>query len=85
MVRAQIVIASLISGGCRVCRNDCDPQCTGFVDRDAFVRGMWRIDEELRRAQLARRTSALTAASSQRIPHRPLPPPRPQGVTRLLM
>ncbi|KAG6376265.1 hypothetical protein JVT61DRAFT_2241 [Boletus reticuloceps] len=65
--------------------NDCDPQCTGFVDRDAFVRGMWRIDEELRRAQLARRTSALTAASSQRIPHRPLLPPRPQSATRLLI
>ncbi|KAF8136487.1 hypothetical protein EV363DRAFT_1294103 [Boletus edulis] len=65
--------------------NDCDPQCTGSVDRDAFVRGMWRIDEELRRAQLARRTSALTAASSQRIPHRPLLPPRPQGATRLLI
>ncbi|KAH0830686.1 hypothetical protein J3R83DRAFT_2141 [Lanmaoa asiatica] len=65
--------------------DDCDPQCTGFVDRDAFVRGMWRIDEELRRAQLARRTSALTAASSQRIPHRPLPPPRAQSTTRLLI
>ncbi|KAG8217630.1 hypothetical protein J3R82DRAFT_5783 [Butyriboletus roseoflavus] len=65
--------------------SDCDPQDTGFIDREAFVRGMWRIDEELRRAQLARRTSALTAASSQRIPHRPLPPPRPQGTTRLLI
>ncbi|KAF8559696.1 hypothetical protein OG21DRAFT_1502924 [Imleria badia] len=65
--------------------NDCDPQCTGFVDRDAFVTGMWRIDEELRRTQLARRTSALTAASSQRIPHRPIPPRRPQGTTRLLI
>ncbi|KAG1903834.1 uncharacterized protein F5891DRAFT_1208489 [Suillus fuscotomentosus] len=51
--------------------NDCDPSSTGFLDREAFVKGMWRIDEELRRAQLTRRTSALSAASSQRIPHRP--------------
>ncbi|KAG9318605.1 hypothetical protein JVU11DRAFT_698 [Chiua virens] len=65
--------------------NGCDPQCTGLVDRDTFVKGMWRIDEELRRAQLARRTSALTAASSQRIPHRPLPLPEAQHTTRLLI
>ncbi|KAG1877695.1 hypothetical protein DFJ58DRAFT_3515 [Suillus subalutaceus] len=51
--------------------NDCDPSSTGLLDREGFVKGMWRIDEELRRAQLARRTSALSAASSQRIPHRP--------------
>ncbi|KAF9227784.1 hypothetical protein BS17DRAFT_746573 [Gyrodon lividus] len=65
--------------------NDCDPQATGSLDRDAFVKGMWRIDEELRRAQLARRTSALTVASSQRIPHRPLPPPRTSSTSRLLI
>ncbi|KAL4067749.1 hypothetical protein V8B97DRAFT_2015845 [Scleroderma yunnanense] len=53
--------------------NECDPQQTGSLDRDAFAQGMWRIDEELRRAELARCTSALSAASSQRIPHRPLP------------
>ncbi|KAG1754349.1 hypothetical protein EDB19DRAFT_1968762 [Suillus lakei] len=51
--------------------NDCDPSSTGLLDREAFIKGMWRIDEELRRAQLTRRTSALSAASSQRIPHRP--------------
>ncbi|KAI6028521.1 hypothetical protein F5J12DRAFT_383470 [Pisolithus orientalis] len=53
--------------------NECDPQKTGSLDRNAFIQGMWRIDEELRRAQLARCTSALSVASSQRIPHRPLP------------
>ncbi|KAI6045558.1 hypothetical protein EDC04DRAFT_2876997 [Pisolithus marmoratus] len=37
--------------------NECDPQKTGSLDRNAFVQGMWRIDEELRRAQLARCTS----------------------------
>jgi hypothetical protein len=51
--------------------NDCDPSLTGLLDREAFVKGMWQIDEELRRAQLTRRMSALSAASSQRIPHRP--------------
>ncbi|KAH7918535.1 hypothetical protein BV22DRAFT_1076149 [Leucogyrophana mollusca] len=51
--------------------NDCDQSSSGYLDRDAFVKGMWRIDEELRRAQLSRRTSALSAASTQRIPHRP--------------
>ncbi|KAJ7096459.1 hypothetical protein C8R43DRAFT_262725 [Mycena crocata] len=30
---------------------ECDPGRTGALDRDAFARGMWRIDEELRRAQ----------------------------------
>ncbi|KAG2146854.1 uncharacterized protein EDB93DRAFT_1085666 [Suillus bovinus] len=56
--------------------NDCDPSSTGLLDREAFVKGMWRIDEELRRAQLTRRASALSAASSQRIPHRPKSNPR---------
>ncbi|KAF7295485.1 hypothetical protein MIND_01088400 [Mycena indigotica] len=41
---------------------ECDPQGTGSLDRDAFARGMWRIDEELRHAaeagSLARRTSS---------------------------
>jgi len=31
---------------------ECDPAGTGTLDREGFVRGMWRIDEELRRAQL---------------------------------
>ncbi|KIM55033.1 hypothetical protein SCLCIDRAFT_11095 [Scleroderma citrinum Foug A] len=62
--------------------NECDPRQTGALDRDAFVQGMWRIDEELRRAELARCTSALSAASLQRIPHRPLP--RNSSTHRLL-
>lgn len=33
-------------------RAECDPANDGALTRDAFVRGMWRIDEELRRAQL---------------------------------
>lgn len=31
---------------------ECDPARTGTLDREGFVRGMWRVDEELRRAQL---------------------------------
>ncbi|KAJ7172162.1 hypothetical protein C8R46DRAFT_1216026 [Mycena filopes] len=33
---------------------DCDPHRTGALDREAFARGMWRIDEELRRAAASR-------------------------------
>ncbi|KAJ7438470.1 hypothetical protein FB451DRAFT_1570235 [Mycena latifolia] len=32
--------------------SECDPARSGALDRDAFARGMWRIDEELRRAAL---------------------------------
>ncbi|KAJ6502193.1 hypothetical protein C8R45DRAFT_861981 [Mycena sanguinolenta] len=38
--------------------NECDPGRTGALDREAFVRGMWRIDEELRRAESNRTTNA---------------------------
>ncbi|KAF8077761.1 hypothetical protein FPV67DRAFT_1462904 [Lyophyllum atratum] len=31
--------------------SECDPGGVGSLARDAFVKGMWRIDEELRRAQ----------------------------------
>lgn len=30
--------------------NECDPCKTGSLDKDEFVKGMWRVDEELRRA-----------------------------------
>ncbi|EMD38155.1 hypothetical protein CERSUDRAFT_113306 [Gelatoporia subvermispora B] len=38
--------------------SECDPSGSGTLDRDGFVKGMWRIDEELRRAQLNRQMSA---------------------------
>jgi hypothetical protein len=41
-------------------RSECDPSNTGALDRDGFVKGMWRIDEELRRAQ----TQALKTGST---------------------
>ncbi|KAG5645075.1 hypothetical protein DXG03_007165 [Asterophora parasitica] len=40
--------------------HECDPNGTGSLNRDSFVKGMWRIDEELRRAQ----TQALKSTSS---------------------
>jgi hypothetical protein len=49
------------------CRNECDPDDTGSLDREAFVRGMGRIDEELRRAQLLGR-----ARASRPVPSRPI-------------
>lgn len=32
--------------------NDCEGSDTGSLNVDAFVKGMWRIDEELRKARL---------------------------------
>ena len=49
------------------CRNECDPDGTGSLDREAFVRGMARIDEELRRAQLLGRARAPRPAPSRPI------------------
>jgi len=45
--------------------NDCDPHSTGSLDLDNFVKGMWRIDEELRRiqTQLVKTSSLATLAS----------------------
>lgn len=40
--------------------NECDPKGEGFLDLDCFVKGMWRIDEELRRTQ----TQALKSTSN---------------------
>ncbi|KAI0345217.1 hypothetical protein BDW22DRAFT_1482439 [Trametopsis cervina] len=34
---------------------ECDPAGRGSLDREAFVKGMWRVDEELRKAQMASR------------------------------
>ncbi|KAH0583666.1 hypothetical protein H2248_009279 [Termitomyces sp. 'cryptogamus'] len=42
--------------------NECDPDRTGSLSRDQFARGMWRIDEELRRAQV----QALKSTSTSR-------------------
>ncbi|TCD67281.1 hypothetical protein EIP91_000303 [Steccherinum ochraceum] len=48
---------------------ECDPTNSGSLDKVAFVKGMWRIDEELRRAQLTRRHPA---ATPRRKPSKPI-------------
>ena len=35
-------------------RADCDCDAVGYIDRESFVQGMWRIDEELARRRLVR-------------------------------
>jgi hypothetical protein len=57
------------------CRSECDPDGTGSLDRDAFVRGMLRIDDELRRAQVlgrARAGSSASARAPRPVPSRPI-------------
>ncbi|KAF9066340.1 hypothetical protein BDP27DRAFT_1365750 [Rhodocollybia butyracea] len=45
-----------------------DPLPGGYLDREAFVRGMWRIDAELRREELERIGRAKRPADIQRRP-----------------
>ncbi|KAF8470399.1 hypothetical protein DFH94DRAFT_770895 [Russula ochroleuca] len=55
--------------------SECDPDGTGSLDRDAFVRGMLRIDDELRRAQVlgrARAGSSASARAPRPVPSRPI-------------
>ncbi|KAH9900965.1 hypothetical protein C8Q73DRAFT_676417 [Cubamyces lactineus] len=51
VVRAIWKLSRLERETLRVIWMECDPAGTGSLDRDAFVKGMWRIDEELRKAQ----------------------------------
>lgn len=48
------------------CRDECDPIGHGALSLDAFVKGMWRIDEELRRAQAHAIKSATSGSASYR-------------------
>ncbi|KAH9180821.1 hypothetical protein EDB89DRAFT_1832877, partial [Lactarius sanguifluus] len=55
--------------------NECDPERSGSLDRDAFAQGMARIDEELRRAQVLGRAGACSGANGRtprRAPSRPI-------------
>ncbi|RDX56361.1 hypothetical protein OH76DRAFT_1336719 [Lentinus brumalis] len=52
IVRAIWKLSRLERATLRVIWMECDPAGTGSLDRDGFVRGMWRIDEELRKAQM---------------------------------
>lgn len=56
-------------------RYECDPNNTGVLDCDGFVKGMWRIDEELRRAQTqALKSASATSLGSLRGKGKPKPP-----------
>ncbi|KAL9715244.1 hypothetical protein Ac2012v2_001905 [Leucoagaricus gongylophorus] len=46
--------------------NECDPQGKGSLDADSFARGMWRIDEHLRRTQAPLRSAASTSLRTAR-------------------
>ncbi|KAI0636591.1 hypothetical protein C8Q77DRAFT_1093581 [Trametes polyzona] len=52
VVRAIWKLSRLKRETLRVIWMECDPAGTGTLDRDGFVKGMWRIDEELRKAQM---------------------------------
>ena len=67
-------------------RNECDLTGQGALGIEGFVKGMWRIDEELRRAQTqalksAKSLSSLSSAyrSSGRKASVPKLPPRPKS------
>nr|VWP00212.1 G-protein comlpex beta subunit CpcB [Ganoderma boninense] len=51
-VKAIWKLSRLERATLRVIWMECDPTSTGSLDRDGFVKGMWRIDEELRKAQM---------------------------------
>jgi len=59
--------------------SECDPTSKGTLDRESFVKGMWRIDEELRRAQIKANVSSSTA---YRIRQMPMPKPKPKPILR---
>ncbi|KAH9980963.1 hypothetical protein BGW80DRAFT_1453909 [Lactifluus volemus] len=58
--------------------NMCDSEGTGSLDREEFARGMARIDEELRRAQVLGRSSAGSSTTNLRTP-------RPPGLSRPIL
>ncbi|KAG6844923.1 hypothetical protein H0H87_002407 [Tephrocybe sp. NHM501043] len=67
-------------------RNECDPDGTGALTRDQFAKGMWRVDEELRRAQIqALKSTSTTSLGSQRSRgaySKPPPVPRQKPILR---
>ncbi|ESK94205.1 increased rdna silencing protein [Moniliophthora roreri MCA 2997] len=50
---------------------ECDPSHTGSLDKTAFVTGMWRIDEELRRGQRSLPAPMVNTPRQQRPQARP--------------
>jgi hypothetical protein len=67
------------------CRDECDPIRQGALSLDAFVKGMWRIDEELRRAQAHAIKSATSGSASYRsngLRSAPKIPPKRRDILR---
>lgn len=64
---------------------ECDPAGHGALSLDAFVKGMWRIDEELRRAQAQAIKSATSGSASYRsnsLRSAPKIPPKRRDILR---
>lgn len=57
---------------------ECDTGQKGSMDLEGFVKGMWRIDEELRRAQLRSSVSSFSSMRRQI----PIPKPKPKAILR---
>ncbi|KAI0822777.1 hypothetical protein BC628DRAFT_1387617 [Trametes gibbosa] len=73
VIRAIWKLSRLKRETLRVIWMECDPAGTGSLDRDGFVKGMWRIDEELRKAQVNRHLSPRLYVRQPKPTH----PPRP--------
>jgi len=60
-IRVKLIwcASKLGKGKLKAIWDECDSAGRGSLDRDAFVKGMWRIDEELRRAHFTRKTSRI--------------------------
>ncbi|KAI0672829.1 hypothetical protein C8Q78DRAFT_1021599 [Trametes maxima] len=73
VVRAIWKLSRLKRDTLRVIWLECDPAGTGSLDRDAFVKGMWRIDEELRKAQVHQHLSPRMYVRQPKPTHPPKP------------
>ncbi|KAI9065416.1 hypothetical protein FKP32DRAFT_1624132 [Trametes sanguinea] len=73
VVRAIWKLSRLRRETLRVIWTECDPAGTGSLDKDAFVKGMWRIDEELRKAQVNQHLSPRLYVRQPKPTHPPKP------------
>ncbi|KAG6862074.1 hypothetical protein C0995_007204 [Termitomyces sp. Mi166 len=62
--------------------NECDPEGTGSLTRDQFAKAMWRIDEELRRAQVQALKSTSTGSLGSLRTFKPPPLPKNKPILR---
>ncbi|KAH9945780.1 uncharacterized protein BXZ73DRAFT_86051 [Epithele typhae] len=73
IVKAVWKLSRLDNATLRMIWIECDPMAIGSLDRDGFVKGMWRIDEELRKAQVPKHT----APRLRVVQPKPVQPSRP--------